>query len=62
MPTQQKYERNNKLIEMREKGVSYTKLAEEFGITKQRVHQILLKYRPELCYRGENVRDEQKRA
>ena len=54
-----KYERNNKLVFMREKGVSYTKLAKHFEISKQRVHQILAKYRPDLCYRGENTRDGQ---
>lgn len=35
--------RNKKIIEMRKKGVSFPKIASLYGITKQRIYQIVEK-------------------
>lgn len=37
-----------KLIDMREDGATYQEIADEVGLSKQRVHQIMLKNYPEM--------------
>lgn len=59
----EKYKRDLKrlkiLVELRERGLSYRAIGEAFGISRQRVHQILKEsYGGSDVYRGSNENDE----
>ena len=47
--------RTKEIVELRVSGLSYQQIANKFGVTRERVRQILKRVRPDLCYRQRGV-------